>query len=358
LFIKVPNMTVMAASPRDPYVAVFTPDQGNNQGAHIDLIDVSNGKTLRTHTLFNKPTACTFYWHPEGRYLAAQVDSYIKGKRLVSCLTLFRTGERGTPTQTIDEATQRITTFSWEPGLGTRFAYSSTDAPETSITFKRTGNVSIYDMRGYGSTATRVRVLEKKPSTKLSWAPQQGILLLCDLSSSQALIEFYDVTSNTTLESTQLFSPSSIEWDPSGRFVAFVASCAVRTGGGDCGYAIYTFTGRLLYRFLEMSLSHFVWRPRPVGVLDSKKMDSLRKDLPKFRKEFQKEEQKEIDRHAQDAAKKLQAVSDEFQKYMQNLLAIYDKEAGKLRQLSNGFDPKDPERFIVEKTVLEVPMEA
>jgi len=354
-FIKVPGMTVMSMSPRDPYVATYTPEQGN-QGASIRIIDISTQKTIRSQTLY-KSLSCEFFWQPDGHFLAACVDSYMKGKKRVSCLTLFRMDERECPTQVVDEATQRITTFAWEPGFGTRFAYSSTDAPETSPSYGKKGNVSIYDMRCYGSKAIRLQVLEKKPSSKLSWSPQQGVLLMCDLTPPSGAIEFYDVTSNTSLNTIQHFNTATttVEWDPSGRFVAFVSSSA-GASSGDAGYDIYSFTGIQLHHVVDMALSQFLWRPRPPTALDAKRIQKLRESLPKLRLEFQEEEKMESDKSAQDNAKKLQAVSDEFQGLMKQLLQMYDKEAPKLRALYDGYDPKDPERFVVEKTVTQVPV--
>jgi len=352
-FIPVPGMTVMSVSPRDPYVACYTPEQ-QNTGASIRIIDVSTGKTLRTHTLF-KSLDCKFFWHPEGRYVACQVDYFIKGKRRVSCLVVFRMDERGLPNEIIDEATQRITTFAWEPGFGTRFAYSCTDVAETTLTYGRKGNVAIYDMRGYGAKSIRLTTLEKKPSSVLSWSPQQGILLLCDILTTNGTVEFYDVAGKQSLDTVQHFNTTSIQWDPSGRYVALISSAANQTSG-DAGYEIYSFTGRLLLQVVDMSLSQFIWRPRPQCALDSKKLEALRKDMPKFRQEFRREEQQESDRSAQATAQKLQAISDEFQALMAKLLAVHDKEANKLRTLYNGYDPKDPDLYIVEQTVTETPV--
>jgi len=354
-FIKVPGMTVMSLSPRDPYVATYTPEQPN-QGACISIIDITNGKSIRSQFV-HKAISCEFYWHPDGHFLAAQVDSYMKGKKRVSCLTMFRMDERDFPTQMIDEQTQCITTFAWEPGFGTRFAYSATDAGETSVNFRKKGNVTIYDMRCYGSKATRVQVLEKKPSSKLSWSPQQGVLLMCDLTPPSGTIEFYDVASNKTLTTIQHFNTPStkVEWDPSGRFVALVSPSA-GASSGDAGYDIFSFTGSMLLHMVDMSLSQFLWRPRPPCALDSKRMQKLRESLPKFREEFQREEQQESDKASEDTLKKLQAESDEFQALMRKLLQQYDKDAKKLRQLYNGYDPKDPDRFVVEQKVTEAPV--
>jgi len=354
-FIKVPGMTVMSLSPRDPYVATYTPERPN-QGAAITIIDITNGNTIRSQTL-HKAISCQFFWHPSGNFLAAQVDSYMKGKKRVSCLTMFRMDERGCPTQIIDEATQCITTFAWEPGFGTRFAYSSTDAAETSANFRKKGNVSIYDMRCYGSKAIRLQLLEKKPSSKLSWAPQQGVLLMCDLTPPSGTIEFYDVASNKTLTTIQHFNTATtrVEWDPSGRFVSLV-SASVSGSAGDAGYDIYSFTGCMLLHVVDMTLAQFLWRPRPPCPLDAKRVQKLRENLPKFREEFQREEQKESDKSAEDTARKLQADSDAFQKLMAKLLQQYDHDADKLRKIYNGYDPKDPERFVVEQTVTEVPI--
>jgi len=354
-FIRVPGMTNMSISPRDSLVATYSPEQGN-QGASIRIIDITNGNTLRSHTLY-KSLSCDFFWQPDGHFLAARVDSFIKGKKRVSCLVMFRMDEREFPTQIIDEATQRITTLAWEPGFGTRFAYASTDAPETSASFGKKGNVSIYDMRCYGSKATRVQVLEKKPCSRLSWSPQQGVLLMCDLTPPSGPVEFYDVASNTSLTTVQHFNTqnTSVEWDPSGRFVALVSSSA-GASSGDAGYDIYSFTGRLLHHVVDMALSQFLWRPRPPTALDAKRTQRLRESLPKLREEFQAEEQQESHKSAQANAKKLQAVSDEFQALMGKLLQIYDKDSQKLIALYNGYNPKDPERYIVEKTVTEVPV--
>jgi len=354
-FISVPGMTLMSMSPRDPYVATYSPESGN-QGASIRIIDITNGKTLRTHTLY-KALSCQFYWHPEGHYLAAQSDSYIKGKRLVSCLILFRMDEREIPTQVVDEKTQRITTFAWEPAYGTRFAYSSTEAAETSNSFGKVGNVSIYDMRCYGSQAIRLRVLEKKPSSRLSWSPHQGILLLCDLITQKGSIEFYDVESNTVLSEFGHYNNGSttVQWESSGRFVAFV-SPSFGSGSGDAGYDIYSFTGYPAGHVVDMSFTQFLWRPRPSCPFDGKKMQRLRDNLPKYREEFQREEKQESEKSANVIAQKLQEDSNKFQALMKGLLEQYDREAGRLREISNGFDARDPERFeIVSREVVEVP---
>jgi len=354
-YIKAPGVTLMAVSPRDPYVATYTPDQGNNQGASIRIIDISNGKVLRTHTMYNKCISCKFYWHPDGHFLAAQEDTYAKGKRRVSCLILFRMDERGLPTQVIDEQSQHITAFAWEPGYGTRFAYATTDLAETSAAYRKKGNVSVYDMRCYGSKAIRLQYLEKKPTWNLSWSPQHGILLMSDLTPPQGPIEFYDVASNTVLSDSQHFNTaaSNVQWDPSGRFVTLVSP---GTGSGDAGYDIYTFTGTNVKHETDQSFSQFLWRPRPSEGLDAKRLQSLRESLPKFREEFQREEKQESDKFAEDAAKKLKAESDKFQDLMKGLLAEYDKNAESIRKLYNGYDGRDPSRFIVEQTVSEKPV--
>jgi len=348
--IPVPGMKEMSVSPRDPYVVCYTPES-ENQGACIRIIDFSNGKTVRTQTVY-KSIGCSFFWHPEGRYLAAVVDSYIKGKRRVSSVTLFRMDERGLPTQMVSEETQRITAFSWEPGFGTRFAYSSTDLPESSVSFRKKGNVSIYDMRGLGAKAIRLTVLEKKPCTELSWSPSQGVLLLCDNLGSTATVEFYHVKNGQSLETVQHYNNTSIQWDPSGRFVALVSSSA-SPSSGDSGYDIYSFTGRLLLHVIEMNLSRFIWRQRPKHAFDESDYAKLRKEFPKYRETFQREEQKESDKSAQVTAKKRQEVSDQFQELMRTLLGIYDREADEVKALYNGYDPKNPDRFIVEEKVTE-----
>ena len=356
--ISVPGVGVVSMSPRDGIVACFTPEAENRPGC-ISLIDVMTGKTVRTHPAY-KSLSCTFHWHPEGRYLAAIVDSHAKGKVRVSALTLFRMTERGYPFEHIDEPSRHIAQFAWEPGFGTHFAYVSTEPIPPMAASKddsldavqvplRKACVAIYDMRTAAAKSARVAMLPDKRSSLLSWAPQQGILLICDLLTSNGAIEFYSLACARVIATVQHFSAKQVCWDPSGRFVAIVSPANGRNG--DAGYELFSFTGKLVEKVTKMNFERFLWRPRPPSPLTAAEVQTIRKNLNKYRAEFQLDEKKEREARERAANEKLLAKSRAFQDIMAQLLAVYDAEADKRLALTKGFNPTDPDRFIVEKTV-------
>lgn len=360
-YIPMPQLSVLSMSPRDGIAACFTPE-AENRAACIALVDIPTGKVVRSH-MVHKALSCAFYWHPDGRYLAAVVDSFTKGKRRVSALTLFRMTERGYPFEHIDEPSRHIAQFAWEPGYGTHFAYVSTEPLEQAPARKdesqdavqvplRKACVAIYDMRTAAAKAARVTLLPEKRASLLSWAPQQGVLLICDLLTSNGAIEFYSLACARVIATVQHFNAKDVRWDPSGRFVAVVSPANGRSG--DAGYELFSFTGKLVEKATKMNFEQFAWRPRPPCALTAAEVQNIRKNLNKYRAEFQLDEKREREARDRAANEKLLAKSRAFQDIMGQLLAIYDAEADKRLALTKGFNPTDPDRFIVvEKSVTE-----
>lgn len=358
-YVPVPGLSVLAMSPRGGLAACFTPE-AENRGASIALVDVETGRLVRAHTVC-KALSCTFHWQADGRYLAAVVDTHAKHKLRVSALTLFRVAERGCPVEHIDEPARHIAQLAWEPGYGTHFAYVSTepadpaarrdDAQDLVQAPLRKACVSVYDMRAAGAKAARVTVIPDKRASLLSWAPQQGVLLICDLLTSNGAIEFYSLACAQSIATVQHFNAKHVCWDPSGRFVAVVSPAGGRNG--DAGYELFTFTGKLVEKVTKMGFEQFVWRPRPPCALSPAEVQNIRKNLNKYRAEFQLDEKREREERQRAANEKLLAKSRAFQGIMAKLLAAYDAEAEQRLALTGGFNPTDPDRFIVEETVTQ-----
>lgn len=66
--------------------------------------------------------------------------------------------------------------------------------------------------------------LDKKSVSKLYWSPLGNYILLAGLHNVTGSLEFYDVKNLETLAQEEHYMCTSIEWDPTGRYVTSVVS--------------------------------------------------------------------------------------------------------------------------------------
>lgn len=63
--------------------------------------------------------------------------------------------------------------------------------------------------------------MEKKPVNQFYWSPQGGFIVFVGLNG---FLEFYNVNDLESMTIEEHLNSSSIEWDPTGRYVASVVS--------------------------------------------------------------------------------------------------------------------------------------
>lgn len=66
---------------------------------------------------------------------------------------------------------------------------------------------------------------EKKACNSLFWSPSGQFIVLAGLHNLQGTLEFVDTNDFSIMNSTEHFSCSDVEWDPTGRYVVTVVSC-------------------------------------------------------------------------------------------------------------------------------------
>lgn len=364
--LKLPGVSRIAMSPLAPIVAYYIPESGNTP-ARIALYDLKSKKELRTHNIFRESN-CSFHWHPNGTFLCAQVDSLAgKGKkskkaaaadpaaaadakpRMTHTFVVFRLTEKGIPFELVEEPRDTLLDVAWEPS-GTRLCHSATD-----MTSHTRVQVLFHDFGTPDLKAKLVKKLDKRPANRIFWSPSGGKIIFADLESSNGAIEFVNCDAGfETLGSAQHFNATSVEWDPSGRYVAVVTS-HWRNPTGDCGFNLFTFFGTLIQKMLKDRFYQLLWRPRPPSLLTHEQQEAIRKNLKVHRLAFLKDEEREKEELRRRERAKIEAEHQAFNAMLADSLEEYKRSAAKRRELRGGYDSESEDLFIeTERDFVEV----
>ncbi|KAK9090559.1 hypothetical protein Sjap_023736 [Stephania japonica] len=282
--IKVESVMDFSWSPTDPILALFVPELGGgNHPARVSLVQIPGKEELRQKNLFSV-SDCKMYWQSNGDYLAVKVDRYTKTKKnTYTGFELFRIKERGIPIEVLelDNKNDKIIAFAWEP-KGHRFAVIHGDSPRPDISF--------YSMRTAQHTGrgSKLTTLKGKQANALFWSPAGRFILLAGLKGFNGQLEFYDVDELRTMATGEHFMATNIEWDPSGRYVATLVTSIHEM---ENGFNIWSLYGKQLYRILRDHFYQFTWRPRPPSLLSTEKEEEIAKNLKKYSKKYEAEDQ-------------------------------------------------------------------
>lgn len=288
-------------------VLAFWQPEVENQPAKISLMGVPSRQVLRSKNIFNVAD-CKLHWQDQGAFLCVKVDRLTKTKKAIySNLELFRMREKNYPVEVI-ELKDVTTTFAWEP-TGSRFcALTSPDmgaAVAAGVTPKV--NADFYHIDPKKGDFRLMRRLENKNVNHVAWSPKGRFVVLATLASSaKSDIEFWDLdfqiddtaaraanaadsgASIQLLGSADHYGVTDISWDPSGRYVASIASAW--KSSPEPGYILFDFRGQELTKVPLEKFKQFVWRPRPPTLLAKEDIKRVRKQLREFSKQFDEDD--------------------------------------------------------------------
>ena len=219
----------------------WTPEIGSNP-AKVGLMSIPSKEIVRTRNLFNVSDA-KLHWQSDGQYLCVKVDRHSKSKKsLATNLEIFRITEKNIPVEVVDSLKDTVINFAWEP-KGDRFVIITAGEivpgaavpPKTSVSFfcpeKAKGNVP--------GNFKHIRTFDKKNSNAIYWSPKGRFVVVATVHSQQNFeLDFWDLdyegekdeafkdlTANLQLMNTvEHYGITDLEWDPTGRYVASVAS--------------------------------------------------------------------------------------------------------------------------------------
>ncbi|KAF2142202.1 uncharacterized protein K452DRAFT_227269 [Aplosporella prunicola CBS 121167] len=284
----------------------WTPELGSAP-AKVGLMSIPSKEVVRTRNLFNVADA-KLHWQSNAEYVCVKVDiqKTKSRKSMTTNLEIFRVKEKGVPVEVIDTVKETVINFSWEP-KGNRFVLitageviaNAAVAPKTAVSFfcpeKAKGNVV--------GNFKHIRTFEKKNSNGIYWSPKGRFVVVATLHSQVGFdLDFYDLdyegpaeekdkdlTANLQLMATgEHYGITSLEWDPSGRFVATVSSAFMHPM--ENGYKIWDFKGTLLREEQIERFKQLVWRPRPPTLLSKEEQKKIRKNLREYSKIFDEQD--------------------------------------------------------------------
>ncbi|KAJ3697547.1 hypothetical protein LUZ61_001252 [Rhynchospora tenuis] len=332
---KVDNVVDFSWSPTDSILALFVPELGGgNQPARVSLVQMPGKVELRQKNLFSV-SDCKMYWQSNGEYLAVKVDWYTKTKKSTyTGFELFRIKERDIPIEVLelDNKNDKIIAFAWEP-KGHRFAVIHGDEPRPDVSF--------YSMKtgGITSRVSKLTTLKAKQANALIWSPAGRFIVLAGLKGFNGQLEFYNVDDLETMATGEHFKCTDIDWDPTGRYVATAVTSVHEM---ENGFHIWSFNGKLLYRIPKDHLFQFQWRPRPPSLLSPKKEEEISRNLPKYSKKYEAEDQDVSLALSEQDRKKRRSLQEEWETWTAHWKQYHEEERELRLQLRDG-EPSDDE---------------
>ncbi|GMH04540.1 hypothetical protein Nepgr_006380 [Nepenthes gracilis] len=342
--IKVENVMDFSWSPTDPILALFVPEIGN-QPARVSLIQIPSKEELRQKNLFSV-SDCKIYWQSNGEYLSVQVDRYTKTKKSTyTGFELFRIKERDIPIEVLEleNKNDKIIAFAWEP-KGHRFAVIHGENPRPDVSF--------YTMRTTHNTGrvSKLTTLKSKQANALYWSPAGRYIILAGLKGLNGQLEFYNVDELETMATAEHFMATDIEWDPTGRYVATSVTSVHEM---ENGFNIWSFNGKLLYRILKDHFFQLSWRPRPPSLLSPEKEEEIAKNLKKYSKKYEAEDQDVSMLLSEQDREKRKMLKDEWDRWVSEWKRLHEEEGSERQMLRDG-EASDQEEEEYEDKEVEV----
>ncbi|XXG83222.1 hypothetical protein AAC387_Pa10g1024 [Persea americana] len=342
--LRVENVMDFTWSPTDPILALFVPELGGgNQPARVSLVQIPSKEELRQKNLFSV-SDCKMYWQSNGDYLAVKVDRYTKTKKSTyTGFELFRIKERDIPIEVLEleNKNDKIVAFAWEP-KGHRFAVIHGDSPRPDISF--------YTMRSGHSTGrvSKLTTLKGKQANALYWSPAGRFIILAGLKGFNGQLEFYNVDELETMATGEHFMATDIEWDPTGRYVSTSVTSVHEM---ENGFNIWSFNGKLLYRIPRDHFYQFLWRPRPPSLLTPEKEEEIAKNLKKYSKKYEAEDQDVSLLLSEQDREKRKKQQEEWDRWVKEWKRLHEEEKVYRQKLRDGEASDDEEEEYEAKEV-------
>merc|ERR1712216_325375 len=344
--IKLEGVLDFCWSPADPILSVYQPEQGGgNQPARVALIELPSKREIRSKNLFSVDTVRMF-WQQSGDYFAVKVDRLTKTKKSTySGFELFRLREPNCPMEVVELANkaEKIVAFAWEP-KGHRFAVIHGDGARPDVSF-----YSMKDKQG-NNNCTLIGTVKNKTANHLFWSPNGRVVILAGLKTMNGQFEFFDVETMETMASVEHFMATDVEWDPTGRFVTTAVTSVHQM---ENGYHMWTFNGKLLYKYGKDRFFQFLWRPRAKSLLTAEQEADIEKNIKKYSKRFEEIDEKIRNEADSNVASEKRATAEKWKKWVESKKAVRDTPIYKQALDELLGDQAKAKLDFVETTVIE-----
>ncbi|KAF2602755.1 hypothetical protein F2Q70_00027856 [Brassica cretica] len=206
----------------------------------------------------------------------------------------------------------------------------------------------------HGGRVTKLGTLKAKQANALFWSPTGKYIILAGLKNFNGQLEFFNVDEMETMATTEHFMATDIEWDPTGRYVATAVTSVHEM---ENGFTVWSFNGKLLYRVLKDHFFQLAWRPRPASFLSPEKEEEIAKNLKKYSKKYEAEDQDVSLLLSEQDREKRKALKEEWEKWVMQWKSLHEEEKLERQNLRDGEISDEEEDDEEAKEVKEVEFE-
>ncbi|VDO99458.1 unnamed protein product [Soboliphyme baturini] len=314
-------------SPSAPFLAYWVAEKNQAPG-RVALMKIPEKIDVRSKNMFNMAEA-SIYWQKSGDNLCFKVDRYGKKKEekdgeikysgITYNLEIFHFREKEVPVST-QEVKEPVQAFDWEP-LGSKFAVIQGDLKT---------NVNFYTLRTSPLGISHLKTLSfKQQVNTIFWSPVGQYLVFAGLKSTVGgTLAFVDAsgTDINLTNSQEHTGVTDVVWDPTGRYVVTSVSSWTGGRGGDTGYMMWNFLGRLLQRKPIERFCKFAWRPRPAPLLPELKIKEIRKNMKKYSSIFEEKDRQILSKASEEILNRRRKLVEEFNKWREPLVDQWNAE--------------------------------
>mmetsp|Transcript_21875 Transcript_21875/g.57057 ORF Transcript_21875/g.57057 Transcript_21875/m.57057 type:complete len:654 (-) Transcript_21875:119-2080(-) len=323
--IKIENVQGFEWSPTDNIISYWVPEaEQGNMPAKVVLMDIPSRKELTANNMVLLKS-CRMVWQKSGDYMAVSAERYVNKnkKNVYTQFLVFSMREKLIPCERM-KVEDKIQNMAFEP-VGSKLAVLVGETPRISL--KILGHVD--------HKLTELHTYEKVTANSLHWSPRGQFLVAAGLGSMQGVLEFFDTNAKSSYSTGEHFMASTVEWDPTGRFVSSVVSCL--NYGTDTGYYLWTFQGKLVQRELAKNFYQLAWRPRPLSLLTKKDISGIKKNLKKYHTQFESEDKMAATAASEEVMKKRRDLLEAWEDFNDNVIYRQSKN----RELMESLRPPE-----------------
>ena len=287
------------------------------------------------------------YWHPEGNYLLAKVERLKTKSTKATSFEVFRLKEKDIPidlTEVADAEEIKSDIF-WEPS-GNKFSFLVSDDTSSSA--------YVYEVMP-PKTAQAIKQLGKvdaRGMNMIMWSPKGRFCVLAGSRGHSGSLIFYDFQDLVLLNRQEHYGFTSLEWDPTGRYVT--SSTSLWKSAVDTGISIWSMIGEELTKQNIVGFKQFTWRPRPKTLLPLEDQERIISNLKDYYKEFEEEDAMASNKASAEVQAKRQEQWKEYKAMIKEFLSKKTAESKK-RIDYIGYDPLQSDtETLVEVTIEEV----
>ncbi|KAI8112144.1 hypothetical protein M9434_003468 [Picochlorum sp. BPE23] len=341
--IKADGIQSFEWSPADPILCAYQEEQGNLP-ARVVLIRSPDREEVRAKNLFSVADV-RMAWHPQGDYLAVRVEKWTKTKKSTTTnLELFSMREKNIPVDMLElpNKSEKISGLAWEPH-GNRFALIHGSDPQRP-------SVSLYSMKDPKSGALggvhHIHTVHNRSVSSLHWSPKGRFLLLAGLKQNGKL-EWWDTHDEVSVVGAgEHLMATEVAWDPSGRYVVTSVTAVNQM---ENGYQVWSFCGQPLYKVSKDRFFGFVWRPRPECLLSKEKQKEISKNLKKYSKRFEEEDEKLLAAVDSELLAEREKMLSEWNSWKESRAEWAEKQKEGIKQLLGSKWVAPEEEYIVQE---------